>query len=1843
MSKQIDERIVEMKFENAKFEKNVAQTMNTIDKLKEKLAFKNANDGFDKIQKAADKVSFEHLVRSVDDLKDTISNRTSLIDGVFEELGSRIVQIFDNTFGKVQKMINQVTFEPIATGFSEYELKINSVQTIAANTGVLMQDVMGSIIETGEAMTSTSEDLETAWEVINGVYGTGAERVEALGDRYDRVQKLVNQIVAGEIKMGDSIESTTEAVEKQNYTMADIEKVLDDLNEYADKTIYNYANMTDAIGKFTVAGVDLMDSASAVQGIANLAAFVGADATSTSRIMRELAQGLNTGFINLQDWRSLENSPGFSGTVFQEHLVDMAEHLYTSNEEYRTYIQNMHGEIDSIQQLIDYYGNFRNSLTDGRWLSSDVLIDTLHEFAGDWGDEMYAALGYTEQEIADIQALGEVAMDAATKSKTFTQMWDAVTEAAQSSWTTTWEYIFGHFYDARNLWTDIGDELSGIVGSFNESRNAALSFWAASPFGREKFLKGMANIWNFLKFTVSEFSDAWQRVWGTYDIQTITKWSAEFEKFTRNLSSDRAVSVVMALAKAFEFFIDTFHATWLVIKGAAGLIWDFLGNLFNNVNFDVIYGLLSSAEEIFDQYVNISALWYEILHALDLVTPAIADFIKSINYESILNTATKALSIFQHVVELVGKIIVGVGASIIIVIQKIFESFGGMFSFDEIDNVLDLTDAFVLLASSMVVLEDIINAVGSAADKVFAVISPAIKMVKTVIGGAVANVKTWFGGIFDWITTLVDKIKSGVGAISNPLENIKEWFVSIGSSSALKPVVDLFKTLFDEIKNANIVVPPITSIAAALAQLFLVFQGIKSLKNIRSITDIFTSIPDGISDVFDAIQDVSDKAINFTKSGVIITIAKSLLLLAISLGILALIPSDKLKEVSATLVIVIGGLMLLMKVMGGLFDKLPNNTIIKGASAMALLAISIGILVGSIALLTILDYQSAVNSLVIIGVLMIMIGSLIDKFNHARFRDNVPKVAVAILIIVQAVSSMAVLIAVLSIVAKFNSGGMWQAFGVISLLLLEISGLYTLIIKLPFTGSAKSLIGLAASIMLITGAVILLSALIAVMSIMMKVNEDGIWKAFGIVSAILGALVVLSALLVLVTKIPSINPVGALALAGSVSIIIFGLIGVIAALFLVSLIQNDDIWKPMLTLLGVIALIGVLVLALSKLGPGRATSILAAAVAINMISFAILTMAQGVAILSTLKINWKNALMILGGATLALAAVIGLIALIRKVSGAGTTITRTTNIMFGSTSPIHKFLFGLAAILLAISISIWVVVDAVNRIMDAADRFNNDDEMADKMTEMFKGLAQAFADSWKYIRDAVNKAGIGNDLDEWFDSFLVHLVQAISNLLSALVAIIGVAAESIADALIELLNGLAGTDLTTWYDVLGGNGLTENIFESFIKTSEDAPINKLINAVVAFIALVIYGVGDAIINNAGPLVMAIAYLITALGYLEYYILGLFIQAFSPEIDMDTLNKYFSDFGQNYVDGWVTTWNTVIKPGLQKLYDEIASHLRLGICAIGYAIAYAIEWVINNFIIDPLNNFFKLFSALLGLKDRISIEQIDITSGIGHMMDVISGKSEEASNAIDNTANSLEKFNAKMNELSGKNVESTVTLNPMFATDTTRLNEDLFTAGDNAGKESVKGFNNAWDIHSPSVVGEQSGKDIGAGVVNGISGYFNSPEAQDKLAGIKDSLPKVDWSGLYDSATANFDVNPSQVVDFDMSKMGDGLMQSPFGDKFSEMNLNMGNVSTDLANVNNSTQDISEALANEGGKFYDDTDVVNELSGLRDDISSLSRAMTQIKMYLDGNKLVGELVGPLDNALAQRASRAQRGN
>ena len=281
-------------------------------------------------------------------------------------------------------------------------------------------------------------------------------------------------------------------------TIDDVNKALEELNTYADKTIYNFTEMTRNIGTFTAAGVDLDTSVNAIQGIANLAAISGSTSQQASTAMYQLSQALSSGTVKLMDWNSVVNA-GMGGQVFQDALKETAR------------VQGV-----AIDSLIEKHGSFRETLSEG-WLTSEILTDTLQKFTLTTeglteeqikaNREMLKAKGYTEEQIDEIFKLGDTATNAATKVKTFTQLWDVLKEAAQSGWSKTWKLIIGDFEGAKNLLTPLADFLTGIVNKMSDWRNAIIE----SALGRgfksisdsiQKVLKPALKVTDTIKETV---------------------------------------------------------------------------------------------------------------------------------------------------------------------------------------------------------------------------------------------------------------------------------------------------------------------------------------------------------------------------------------------------------------------------------------------------------------------------------------------------------------------------------------------------------------------------------------------------------------------------------------------------------------------------------------------------------------------------------------------------------------------------------------------------------------------------------------------------------------------------------------------------------------------------------------------------------------------------------------------------------------------------------------------------------------------------------------------------------------------------------------------------------------------------------------------------------------------------------------------------------------------------------------------------------------------------------------------------------------------------------------------
>ena len=359
MSKEIDERIVEMRFDNKQFESNVHTSMSTLDKLKQKLNLSGASKGLENIESAAKKVDINPLSKAAE----TVTAKFSALQvmGV-----TALANITNSAVNAGKRIASAFTIEPIKTGFNEYELKMNSVQTIMASTGA-------------------------------------------------------------------SIET--------------VNKYLDELNEYSDKTIYSFSDMTESIGKFTNAGVKLDDAVLAIKGISNEAAVSGANANEASRAMYNFAQALSSGYVKLIDWKSIENA-NMATVEFKQQLIDTAEKVGTLTK-------TTDGYVTSSGTVITATRNFNDSLQD-QWMTTDVLIGTLKDYADETTD------------------IGKKAFASAQDVKTFSMMMDTLKETAQSGWAKTWELLFGDLEEAKALWTSLTNFFGGIIDKVSDARNKLL-------------------------------------------------------------------------------------------------------------------------------------------------------------------------------------------------------------------------------------------------------------------------------------------------------------------------------------------------------------------------------------------------------------------------------------------------------------------------------------------------------------------------------------------------------------------------------------------------------------------------------------------------------------------------------------------------------------------------------------------------------------------------------------------------------------------------------------------------------------------------------------------------------------------------------------------------------------------------------------------------------------------------------------------------------------------------------------------------------------------------------------------------------------------------------------------------------------------------------------------------------------------------------------------------------------------------------------------------------------------------------------------------------------------------
>lgn len=673
MSKQVDERVVSMEFDNRNFESNVKTSMSTLDKLKKALRLDGAVKGLENVDSAAKRLTFSPLTSAIE----TVNAKFSAMQVIGMTALSNITSAAMNAGSR---LASALTIDPVISGFHEYETQIGAIQTILANT------------------------------------------------------------------------------QSKGSTLQDVNRALDELNKYADQTIYNFTEMTRNIGTFTAAGVDLDKSVTSIKGIANLAAVSGSTSLQASTAMYQLSQALAAGRVSLMDWNSVVNA-GMGGELFQNALKRTAENMGTN-----------------VDALIEKYGSFRESLTSGEWLTAEVLTETLTQLSGAYTEADLIAQGYSESQAKEITELAETAVNAATKVKTFTALFDTLGEALQSGWTNSWEIILGDFNEAQDLFTGISERLGEAINASADARNEVLMGGLAS--GWKQFLdKGINDEQGFVSsvkevakqhgVAVDEmmkdgttFETTLKSGWLTSDMLTesVGKYVDELSKMSaeeRNAAGYTAEEVeelkkFAEQLKTNSSLAEEFTNKMKMASGRENIIQ----GLWNA--FDSLASILGTVKEAFT----------------DIFPPMTGDQLYDLTVK--FEQFTEKLKPSEEALSTIKRIATGVFSGLQLIgkgIMAVLKPIGELLTSDGIGSFVDL------LVDGAVAIADFLTAFNKStdADNFFASISGAlgdgVKGLSSLISQATAGVRN-FSDIFTFVGDTISNVAS---TIWNALTGVFGW------------------------------------------------------------------------------------------------------------------------------------------------------------------------------------------------------------------------------------------------------------------------------------------------------------------------------------------------------------------------------------------------------------------------------------------------------------------------------------------------------------------------------------------------------------------------------------------------------------------------------------------------------------------------------------------------------------------------------------------------------------------------------------------------------------------------------------------------------------------------------------------------------------------------------------------------------------------------------------------------------------------------------------------------------------------------------------------------------------
>lgn len=725
MSREVDERIVAMYFDNKDFEKKAQTTIKTLGDLKNNLNIEKSIKGFDTLKKASESLKLDDMERKVKNLQNTFRGFGDTVRNVFN-IGTGPLNSLHSLFNTFQsyvtkfigfdiagKLVNglesairQLTVAPVMSGWNEYEQKMDSIKTIMSGTG------------------------------------------ESLGVVTSKIQEL---------------------------------------NKYADQTIYSFSDMTANIGKFTNNGIELDKATSAIKGVANATADAGQDAQKASQAMYNMSQAIGVGKMQMIDWKSIENANIATPRLKQAFMEAgvaygrLTKELDKQTGELKYYLRDqVTGKKKKAPKGsgTKWYEvnvqNFRDTLKED-WLDNSSMLAALQIYSGDLKSVadfrkmgFSEAMGFTDEDIQKLIEIGENAMKAATEVRTFTKMYDALKEAAQSGWSESFEFIFGDMEEGTSLWTMLNDRISAMLGKSAEARNDALAEWR----GMFKDYKGEYH----------RTKDVWV-------------WDIEEDETGRVIKKER-VKLVEAQEDGREVLVSSLMDTVEIVRNFGEAIGEAWSDVFGPLDGKKITSITNGFRDIVNQVSDWLGLVRNKEGALELVDKEGSRLGKlTKGLRGVFSIIKTVFNVAKAGIRLLSKLLAPFADVALNLFAKFGDFFNGLGDMNVGDALTKIGDAFKSLWSKITTLDW--NQVKNVVSTAWAGVKSSIRewAYDNGLGGVYETLAEWKDGV----VATFDSIKTTLASAWN---SVKEWFETSGIAPFFRDIWGWMKEQYGIVSKA---------------------------------------------------------------------------------------------------------------------------------------------------------------------------------------------------------------------------------------------------------------------------------------------------------------------------------------------------------------------------------------------------------------------------------------------------------------------------------------------------------------------------------------------------------------------------------------------------------------------------------------------------------------------------------------------------------------------------------------------------------------------------------------------------------------------------------------------------------------------------------------------------------------------------------------------------------------------------------------------------------------------------------------------------------------------------------